>query len=94
MSCSAKIPIYAVFSAAFFPKYAALVMLALYVSGIILGIILALILKGTFFKGKPIPFVMELPDYRLPSPKSVALLLWEKAKDFLKKAFTVITFMR
>ena len=90
MSCSAKIPIYAVFSAAFFPKYAALVMLALYVSGIILGIILALILKGTFFKGKPIPFVMELPDYRLPSPKSVALLLWEKAKDFLKKAFTVI----
>lgn len=92
MSCSAKIPIYAVFSSAFFPKYAALVMFGLYIGGIILGILVALILKSTLFKGNPIPFVMELPDYRLPSMKSVILLLWEKAKDFLKKAFTVIFF--
>jgi len=90
MSCSAKIPIYATFSAAFFPKYAAFVMIGLYAIGIILGIIIALILKGTAFKGSPVPFVMELPNYRLPSAKSVGLLLWDKAKDFLQKAFTVI----
>ena len=90
MSCSAKIPIYAVFSSAFFPNHAALVMIALYVGGILLGILSALLFKGTLFRGKPIPFVMELPNYRFPSPKSVALLLWDKAKDFLTRAFTVI----
>lgn len=90
MSCSAKIPIYAVFSAAFFPKHAALVMIGLYVTGIILGIVVALILKNTAFRGNPVPFVMELPNYRLPSFKSVMLLLWEKARDFLERAFTVI----
>ncbi len=90
ISCSAKIPIYAVFTAAFFPDYAPLVMIGLYLTGIIIGIIVALICNKTFFRGKPIPFVMELPNYRLPSAKSVALLLWEKAKDFLMKAFTVI----
>ena len=90
MSCSAKIPIYAFFSAAFFPKYRALVMLSMYLGGIVIGIIAALIMKSTAFRGKPVPFVMELPNYRLPSAKSVALLLWEKAKDFLEKAFTVI----
>ncbi len=90
MSCSAKIPIYAVFCAAFFPKYSALVMIALYVIGILLGILVALILKKTAFRGEPVPFVMELPNYRLPSAKNVALLLWEKAEDFLKRAFTVI----
>lgn len=90
MSCSAKITIYAVFSAAFFPKHAALVMIGLYVTGIILGIIVALILKNTAFRGNPVPFVMELPNYRLPSFKSVMLLLWEKARDFLERAFTVI----
>lgn len=90
MSCSAKIPIYAVFTAAFFSKYRALVMIGLYVTGIVLGIIVALILKKTAFKGEPVPFVMELPNYRMPSPKSVFLLLWEKARDFLQRAFTVI----
>jgi ferrous iron transport protein B len=90
MSCSAKIPIYAVFSAAFFPDHQALVMIGLYVSGIILAILIALLLKGTAFKGQPVPFVMELPNYRLPSVKSVALLLWEKARDFLQRAFTII----
>lgn len=90
MSCSAKIPIYAVFTAAFFAKYRALVMIGLYVTGIVLGIIVALILKKTSFKGEPVPFVMELPNYRMPSPKSVFLLLWEKARDFLQRAFTVI----
>ncbi len=90
MSCSAKIPIYAVFSAAFFPKYAALVMICLYVCGIILGILTALILKNTAFRGNPVPFVMELPNYRLPAPKSVFQLMWDKAKDFLQRAFTVI----
>lgn len=90
MSCSAKIPIYALFTAVFFEKYRALIMLSLYLMGIILGIICALILNRTAFRGKPIPFVMELPDYRLPSPKSVLLLMWEKAKDFIIKAFTVI----
>ncbi|MCQ2449149.1 MAG: ferrous iron transport protein B [Clostridia bacterium] len=90
MSCSAKIPIYAVFCSAFFGKYAALVMIALYVTGILLGIVLALILKSTVFRGQPVPFVMELPNYRLPSAKNVGLLLWEKASDFLQRAFTVI----
>ncbi|HHT54786.1 MAG TPA: ferrous iron transport protein B [Clostridiales bacterium] len=90
MSCSAKIPIYAVFCAAFFPKYAVYVMIALYLLGILTGILVALILNKTAFRGKPVPFVMELPDYRLPSPRSVLLLLWEKARDFLQRAFTVI----
>jgi ferrous iron transport protein B len=90
MSCSAKIPIYAVFTDAFFEKHKALVMIGLYVGGILTGIVTALLMKATAFRGKPIPFVMELPNYRMPSPKTVALLLWEKAKDFLQKAFTVI----
>lgn len=90
MSCSAKLPIYAMFSAAFFPGCAALVIIGLYIFGILAGIIAALILKGTKFRGNPVPFVMELPSYRLPSAKSVSLHMWEKAKDFLKKAFTVI----
>ena len=90
MSCSAKIPIYAVFSAAFFPKYAAFVMIGLYALGIVLGILVALVLKGTLFQGKPVPFVMELPNYRFPSPSNVAILLWEKAWDFIRRAFTVI----
>ncbi len=90
MSCSAKIPIYGFFAAAFFPERAALVMIGLYVLGIVTGILAALVLKGTAFRGRPVPFVMELPNYRLPSVKSVALLLWEKAKDFLERAFTVI----
>ena len=89
MSCSAKIPIYAFFSAAFFPSHAALVMIGLYVLGIIFGILSALLLK-TAFRGRPVPFVMELPNYRLPSFKSVMLLLWDKAKDFLERAFTII----
>ena len=90
MSCSAKIPIYAVFSAAFFPKYAAFVMIGLYALGIVLGILVALVLKGTLFQGKPVPFVMELPNYRFTSPRNVAILLWEKAWDFIRRAFTVI----
>ncbi|MEN6418533.1 MAG: ferrous iron transport protein B [Clostridiaceae bacterium] len=90
MSCSAKIPIYAVFCAAFFAKYQALVMIGLYAAGIVLGILVALLLKGTAFRGQPVPFVMELPNYRMPSPKNVLLLLWEKAKDFLERAFTII----
>lgn len=90
MSCSAKIPIYAVFTAAFFPKHGGLVMIGLYITGIVLGILVALVLKNTTFRGSPVPFVMELPNYRLPSAKSVALLLWEKARDFLQRAFTVI----
>lgn len=90
MSCSAKISIYAFFTAAFFPRYRALVMIGLYVLGILIGIAAALIMNKTTFRGKPVPFVMELPNYRLPSVKSVALLLWEKAKDFLQRAFTVI----
>ena len=90
MSCSAKIPIYAVFAAAFFPQAKAAVMIGLYVFGILLSIVLALILKNTAFRGNPVPFVMELPNYRLPSPKSVALLLWDKAKDFLQRAFGII----
>ncbi|MBE5077597.1 ferrous iron transport protein B [Anaerotignum lactatifermentans] len=90
MSCSAKIPIYAVFAAAFFPQYAALVMIGMYLTGIIIGIIVALIFDRTVFCGKPIPFVMELPNYRFPSAKSVLLLMWDKAKDFLQRAFTII----
>ncbi len=90
MSCSAKIPIYALFTAAFFPNYKALIMLALYLGGIVIGILFALLLKVTVFRGNPNPFVMELPNYRLPSPKSVLLLMWEKAKDFLVKAFTIL----
>lgn len=90
MSCSAKIPIYSVFVAAFFPGRGALVMFALYVTGIVLGILMALILGHTSFRGKPVPFVMELPNYRFPSPRSVGLLLWEKARDFLERAFSVI----
>jgi len=90
MSCSAKIPIYAVFSAVFFPGHAALVMICLYLTGILVGILVALLLNKTAFKGKPVPFVMELPNYRLPSLKSVLLLMWDKAKDFLQRAFTII----
>jgi len=90
MSCSAKIPIYAVFAAAFFPGHGALVMICLYATGMLLGILVALVLRRTRFKGQPVPFVMELPNYRLPSAKSVALLLWEKARDFLQRAFTII----
>ena len=90
MSCSAKIPIYAVFCSAFFPNHPALVMICLYAAGMALGVLMALLFKGTLFRGNPVPFVMELPNYRLPSPKSVFLLLWEKARDFLERAFTVI----
>lgn len=90
ISCSAKIAVYAVFCKAFFGAYAALAMIGLYVLGIVLGILFALLFKSTLFKGKPVPFVMELPNYRFPSAKNVLILLWEKAKDFLQKAFTVI----
>ena len=90
MSCSAKIPIYGVFTAAFFPDHAALVMIALYITGILVGIIAAKVLGATAFRGNPVPFVMELPNYRFPSAKSVGQLCWEKAKDFLTRAFTVI----
>ena len=90
MSCSAKIPIYTLFAAAFFPGHELLVMLALYFGGILVGILVALVLKNTAFKGNPVPCVMELPNYRFPSAKSVVLLMWEKAKDFLTRAFTVI----
>ena len=90
MSCSAKIAIYAFFTDALFPRYKALVMMGLYLLGILVGILAALIMKGTAFRGKPVPFVMELPNYRLPSLKNVGLLLWEKASDFLRRAFTVI----
>ncbi len=90
MSCSAKIPIYTVFTMAFFEKYRALVMIALYFGGMAVGVLCALILSRTVYRGKPVPFVMELPNYRFPSPKSVAMLMWDKAKDFLQKAFTVI----
>ncbi|MBQ5777914.1 MAG: ferrous iron transport protein B [Oscillospiraceae bacterium] len=92
MSCSAKIPIYAVFAAAFFPGHSALVMTALYVFGIVLAALIAVFLNKTAFRGNPVPFVMELPNYRMPSPKSVALLLWEKARDFVERAFTIIFF--
>ena len=90
MSCSAKILIYGVFSAAFFPRHAALVMIGLYVTGILVGILAAMVLDQTAFRGNPVPFVMELPNYRFPSLKSVLLLMWDKAKDFLERAFTVI----
>ena len=90
MSCSAKLPIYAFFASAFFPGRGAIVMIALYFFGIVMGILMALFMKGTMFKGEPVPFVMELPNYRMPGAKNVAQLLWEKAKDFLQRAFTVI----
>lgn len=90
MSCSAKLPIYGVFTMAFFTEYRAFVMISLYLIGIVMGILVALLFNKTGFRGKPVPFVMELPNYRLPSPKSVALLLWDKAKDFITRAFTVI----
>ena len=90
MSCTAKLPIYAFFSMAFFPKNAALIMVSLYVIGIVVGIIMALIFKKTLFKGEAVPFVMELPNYRMPGAKNVVHLLWDKARDFLLRAFTVI----
>ena len=90
MSCSAKLPIYSLFAAAFFPDYAGLVMVLLYFGGIVVGVLAALLLKSTVFQGEAVPFVMELPNYRLPGLKNVAQLLWEKARDFLQKAFTVI----
>lgn len=90
MSCSAKLPIYGMFTMAFFPKHRALVMISLYVIGMYMAVLIGLILKNSLFHGKPVPFVMELPNYRLPSAKSVALLIWDKAKDFLIRAFTVI----
>ena len=90
ISCSAKIPIYALFAAAFFKKHQALVKMGLYALGILVGIICAMVLKTTTFRGKPMPFVMELPNYRFPSAKSVALLMWDKAKDFIQRAFTII----
>lgn len=90
MSCSAKLPIYAVFCATFFRRHQALVMMLLYLGGIVAGILCGLVLRRTSYKGKPVPFVMELPNYRLPSPKSVWLLMWDKARDFLTRAFTVI----
>lgn len=90
MSCTAKLPIYAFFVSVFFPKQGGLIMTGLYLFGILVGILVAFLYKGTLFKGEPVPFVMELPNYRLPSPKNVGQLLWEKAKDFLQKAFSVI----
>ncbi|WP_287485136.1 ferrous iron transport protein B [Blautia sp.] len=90
MSCSAKLPIYVFFAAAFFPKHSALVMIALYFGGILMGILMALVFRGTLFKGNAVPFVMELPNYRMPGAKNVGHLLWDKAKDFLQRAFTVI----
>ena len=90
MSCSAKIPIYSVFAAAFFPGKELLVMLTLYFGGMAVGVLVALLLNNTAFRGNPVPFVMELPNYRLPAPRSVILLMWEKAKDFLQRAFSVI----
>lgn len=90
MSCSAKLPIYAVFTAAFFEKYQSLVMIGLYLMGMVVAVIAGLVLKKTIFEGKPVPFVMELPSYRLPAAKSVLLKMWERALDFVKRAFTVI----
>lgn len=90
MSCSAKLPIYAFFTAVFFPNHGALVMIGLYVFGMVAGVLMALLLRGTMFKGEPVPFVMELPNYRMPGIRNVWQLLWEKAKDFLQRAFTVI----
>ncbi len=90
MSCSAKLPIYAFFTDVFFTEHKAIIMIGLYFLGIVMGILTALILQGTKFQGAPVPFVMELPNYRMPGAKNVAQLLWEKAKDFLERAFTVI----
>ena len=90
MSCSAKLPIYGFFTAAFFPKHGGLIMVALYFGGILMGILMALLLRGTMFRGEAVPFVMELPNYRMPGAKNVGQLLWEKARDFLQRAFTVI----
>lgn len=90
ISCSAKIPIYSLFAAAFFPKYSAFVMILLYISGMTAGVLCALILNRTKFRGKPVPFVMELPNYRMPSAKSVLQLMWDNARDFLQRAFTII----
>ncbi len=90
MSCSAKLPVYAFFTAAFFPRYAPLVMVGLYFGGIALGILLALVMKMTSFRGEPVPFMMELPNYRMPTAKNILQLMWEKAKEFLVKAFTII----
>ena len=90
MSCSAKLPIYGFLTAAFFPKHGGLVMVALYFGGILMGILMALLLRGTMFRGEAVPFVMELPNYRMPGAKNVGQLLWEKARDFLQRAFTVI----
>ena len=90
MSCSAKLPIYAFFTAAFFPKYSALVMVLLYFGGIFMAVLMAMLMQGTLFQGEVVPFVMELPNYRMPGAKNVGQLLWDKAKDFLQRAFTVI----
>ena len=90
MSCGAKLPVYALFTAAFFPGYRALVMIGLYAAGIVLGVFSGYLMKKTVFRGAPVPFVMELPNYRFPSAKTVILLLWDKARDFVKRAFTVI----
>ncbi|MBR0136634.1 MAG: ferrous iron transporter B, partial [Clostridia bacterium] len=90
MSCSAKLPIYSFFVASFFPGKGGLIMTGLYVFGILMGILAALVTKKTVFRGEAVPFVMELPNYRLPSPRSVVQLLWEKSKDFLQRAFSII----
>ena len=90
MSCSAKLPIYAMITSAFFPQNGAIVMISIYIIGIIVAILSGLLLKKTVFRGEPVPFVMELPAYRIPSAKSVGLHMWEKAKGFIKKAFTII----
>lgn len=90
MSCSAKLPIYGMFTLTFFPNHRGLVMISMYLIGIFMGIVCGLIFNKTLFRGKPVPFVMELPNYRLPSARSVGMLMWNKAKDFITKAFTVI----
>ena len=90
MSCTAKLPIYGFFAAAFFPENSALIMIGLYLLGIAVGIVVAMISKSVAFKGEAVPFVMELPNYRVPGAKNVAFLLWDKAKDFIQRAFTVI----
>ena len=90
MSCSAKLPIYGMITAAFFPNYTALILISVYLIGILVAILSALLLKSTIFQGDPVPFVLELPAYRIPQPRSVFLHIWEKAKDFLRKAFTII----
>ena len=90
MSCTAKMPIYAFFTAAFFPKQGAIVMIGMYVIGIVIAVLIALVSKNTVFRGEAVPFVMELPNYRIPGIKNVLLLMWDKAKDFLQRAFTVI----